>query len=176
MTVPRPERQGPRRDVHSAGTRACDPHGDVVPAALADGTRPAETGGMRTRVLVAEDVDVLRDTLVALLELEDDLEVVAALASGDRIVPEALERRPDVALLDVDLPGTDGLIAAAALRERLPACRVLILTGLATPGSHGRALAAGVSGFLVKDGPADDLIDAVRRIARGEQVFAAQPR
>jgi two-component system response regulator DesR len=131
---------------------------------------------MRTRVLVAEDVAVLRETLVALLELEADLEVVAELASGDRIVPEALARHPDVALLDINLPGTDGLAAAAELRERLPTCRVLILTGLPTAGNRGRALAAGVSGFLVKDGPADDLIDAVRRVARGERVFAAQPR
>jgi two-component system, NarL family, response regulator DesR len=91
--------------------------------------------------------------------------LVAALASGDRTAPEALQHRPDVALLDIDLPGTDGLTAAAQLRERLPACRVLILTGLA----------AGVSGFLVKDGPADDLVDAVRRVARGERVFAIPP-
>jgi two-component system response regulator DesR len=131
---------------------------------------------MRTRVLVAEDVEILRETLVALLELEGDLEVVAELASGDRIVPEALVHHPDVALLDIDLPGTDGLTAAAELRERLPACRVLILTGLATPDSRTRAQAAGVSGFLVKDGPADALIDAVRRVARGERVFVAQPR
>jgi DNA-binding NarL/FixJ family response regulator len=129
---------------------------------------------MRTRVLVAEDVEIVRDTLVALLVLEDDLEVVAELASGDRIVPAALEHHPDVALLDVDLPGLDGLTAAAELRERLPACRVLILTGLATPDSRRRALAAGVSGFLVKDGPAEDLIDAVRRVARGERLFAGQ--
>jgi DNA-binding NarL/FixJ family response regulator len=130
---------------------------------------------MSTRVLVAEDVDAYRDTLVALLELEDDLVVVAELASGDRIVPAALEHRPDVALLDIDLPGTDGLTAAAALRDRLPACRVLILTGLAADGAEGRALAAGVSGFLVKEGPADHIIDAVRRVARGERVFEAQP-
>lgn len=131
---------------------------------------------MRTRVLIAEDVEILRETLVALLELEGDLEVVAELASGDRIVPEALVHHPDVALLDIDLPGTDGLTAAAELHERLPACRVLILTGLATPDSRTRAQAAGVSGFLVKDGPADALIDAVRRVARGERVFVAQPR
>ena len=135
---------------------------------------------MRTRVLVAEDIEILRDTLVALLELEGDLEVVAELATGDRIVAEALERQPDVALLDIDLPGTDGLAAAAELHERLPACRVLILTGIltgpATPDIRTRALAAGVSGLLVKDGPAEDLIDAVRRVARGERVFAARPR
>ncbi|WP_232667623.1 response regulator [Pseudonocardia sp. TRM90224] len=130
---------------------------------------------MRIRVLLAEDVDVLRETLVALLELESDIDVVASMAAGDRIVPEALTHLPDVALLDVDLPGTDGLTAAAELQDRLPACNVLILTGLATPDSHGRALAIGVSGFLIKDGPADDLVDAVRRVARGERVFAAGP-
>ncbi|MGI5128034.1 response regulator [Pseudonocardia sp. CA-107938] len=127
---------------------------------------------MQIRVLVAEDVDLLRETLVALLDLEDDIEVVASIATGDRIVPEALAHGPDVALLDVDLPGTDGLTAAAELRERLPSCSVLVLTGLATRRSRGRALAVGVSGFLIKDGPADDLVDAVRRIARGERVFA----
>ena len=128
---------------------------------------------MTTRVLVAEDVDAYRDTLVAVLELEDDLEVVAELAVGDRIVPAALEHHPDVALLDIDLPGTDGLTVAVELRRRLPACRVLILTGLATPDHAARALAAGVSGFLVKDIPADDLVDAVRAAARGERTFGA---
>jgi two-component system response regulator DesR len=126
---------------------------------------------MSTRVLVAEDADAYRDTLVAILELEDDLEVVAELASGDHIVPAALEHHPDVALLDIDLPGTDGLTAAAELGRRLPGCRVLILTGLAAPDSLGRALAANVSGFLFKDGPADRLVDAVRMVARGERVF-----
>lgn len=131
---------------------------------------------MRIRVLIAEDVDVLRETLVALLELEDDLEVVAALAAGDHIVPTALQHSPDVAVLDIDLPGTDGLSAAAELRRRLPTCRVLILTALAGPDNLDRALVAGVSGFLVKDGPVDDLVDAVRRVACGERVFAEPPQ
>jgi len=157
------------RDGAICTVTACWWHWPPVPAGV-------ETGMMRTRVLIAEDVDVLRGTLVALLELEDDLEVVAELASGDRIVPAALQRNPDVALLDIDLPGTDGLTAAAELHQRLPGCRVLILTGLAGADHLARALAAGVSGFLVKDGPADDLIDAVRRVARGERVFAAPPR
>ncbi|GAB3413337.1 response regulator [Flindersiella endophytica] len=129
---------------------------------------------MLTRVLVAEDVDVLRETLVALLELEDDLEVVAELGSGDRVLPAVLEHHPDVALLDIDLPVVDGLSIAAELRDRHPAaCPVLLLTGLARPGILDRAQAAGASGFLVKDGPADLLVDAVRRIARGERVFPA---
>jgi two-component system response regulator DesR len=154
----------------------CSFHSDVVLVTLAAGARRSKTGGMRTKVLLAEDVDVVRETLVALLELEDDLEVVAALARGDRIVPEALERSPDVALLDIDLPGADGLTAAADLRRQLPACRVLILTGLTGPDSLDRARAAGVAGFLVKDGPIDDLVDAVRRVARGELVFVSPPQ
>jgi two-component system response regulator DesR len=129
---------------------------------------------MSTRVLVAEDVDDYRDTLVAILDLEDDLDVVAELASGDHIVPAALEHHPDVALLDIDLPGTDGLTAAAELSRQLPTCRVLILTGLTLPDGLGRALAVGVSGVLFKDGPADDLVAAVRRVARGERLFGAR--
>ncbi len=127
--------------------------------------------GAVIKVLVAEDVRVMRETLVALLSLEDDIDVVAALAAGDRIMPAALRHHPDVALLDIDLPGTDGLTAAAELAGRLPGCRALILTGLGTPDNLQRALAAGVSGFLLKDGPAEELIDAIRIVARGGRVF-----
>jgi two-component system response regulator DesR len=123
------------------------------------------------RVLIAEDMRILRDTLVALLELEDDLEVVAELAAGDQIVPAALQHHPDVAVIDIDLPGTDGLTAAAELHERLPQCRTLILTGLGRPGTLRRALAAQVSGFLIKDAPAQELVDAVRRVAADERVI-----
>jgi two-component system response regulator DesR len=123
------------------------------------------------RVLIAEDMRILRDTLIALLELEDDLEVVAQLASGDDIVPAALQHHPDVAVLDIDLPGTDGLTAAAELHERLPRCRTLILTGLGRSGTLRRALAAHVSGFMVKDAPAQELVEAVRRVAAGDRVI-----
>jgi two-component system response regulator DesR len=126
------------------------------------------------RVLIAEDVRILRDTLVAVLQLEPDLEVVAAAARGDEIVPAALEHRPDVAVLDIELPGGDGLSAAAELHRRLPQCRTLMLTGLGKPGTLRRALAAKVGGFMVKDAPADQLIDAVRRVAAGERVFDPQ--
>src|SRR3954451_16677930 len=105
------------------------------------------------RVLVAEDMQILRDTLTAVLNLEDDVEVVAEVAAGDRIVPTALEHRPDVALLDIDMPIVDGLTAAAELRRELPSCRILILTGLGTPGHLRRAVAAHASGFMVKDAP-----------------------
>jgi two-component system, NarL family, response regulator DesR len=123
------------------------------------------------RVLLAEDATVVRDTLTALLDLEPDIEVTAALASGDQIVPAALAHRPDVALLDIGLPGTSGLTAAAQLRGQCPQCRVLILTGLEAPGNLDAALRAGVRGFLLKDGPADQVIAAVRAVARGEQVI-----
>ncbi len=137
-------------------------------------SRPARTRGGAgrpvIRVLVAEDVRVARDTLVALLGLESDIEVAVAVASGDQIVPAALEHRPDVALLDIGLPGTDGLTAAAELAVWLPGCRVLILTGLDFSGHLGAAMRAGACGFLLKDKPANELIGAVRAVARGEQV------
>ncbi|NUP00502.1 MAG: response regulator, partial [Nonomuraea sp.] len=110
------------------------------------------------RILIAEDMRILRDTLVALLELQDDLEVVAELGTGTDIVPAALHHRPDVAMIDIDLPGIDGLAAAAELHQRLPQCRTLILTGLGRPGTLRRALAAHVSGFVVKDAPSQELL------------------
>lgn len=123
------------------------------------------------RVLVAEDMQILRDTLVAVLGLEDDLEVVAEVGDGDAVVDTALATRPEVAVVDIDLPGTDGLAVAAVLRERLPECRVLILTALAVPGNLRRALTVQAAGFLGKDAPARDLVDAVRRVASGERVI-----
>jgi two-component system response regulator DesR len=123
------------------------------------------------RVLVAEDTAILRDTLVAVLNLEDDLEVVTEVSTGDAIVPSALRHRPDVALLDIDLPGIDGLAAAADLHTQLPTCRALILTGLDRPDHLRKALAAHVSGFLVKNTPAADLIAAIRKVAAGERVI-----
>jgi two-component system response regulator DesR len=123
------------------------------------------------RVLVAEDMRILRDTLVAVLDLEDDLEVIAAVATGDRIVPAALEHLPDVAVLDIDLPVVDGLTAAAELHQKVPSCRILILTGLAQPGQLRRAVTAHVSGFLLKDAPSQELVAAVREVAAGGRVF-----
>lgn len=123
------------------------------------------------RVLVAEDMRILRDALVAMLDLEDDLEVVAEVASGDQIIPAALQHHPDVAVVDIDLPVIDGLTAAAELHRQLPTCRVLVLTGLSQPGYLRRALTAHVSGFTLKDAPADELVAAVREVATGGRVF-----
>ncbi|MGI5125346.1 response regulator transcription factor [Pseudonocardia sp. CA-107938] len=122
------------------------------------------------RVLVAEDTGILRDTLVAVFDLQPDLEVVAQVAKGDAIVPEARRHRPDVAIVDIDLPVVDGLTATAQLRAEVPCCRVLILTAFARPGHLRTALAAGATGFLGKDTPAAELMAAVRRVAAGEQV------
>ena len=126
------------------------------------------------RLLIAEDMQMLRKALVTLLDLEPDLQVVAEVDCGDRIVPAALATRPDVAILDIDLPGMDGLSAAAELRDRLPECRTLILTGLGRPGTLRRALSVSVSGFLLKDAPPDRLVHAVREVAAGRRVVDPQ--
>ncbi|WP_405149792.1 response regulator transcription factor [Sphaerisporangium sp. NBC_01403] len=124
------------------------------------------------RVLLAEDQHVIRGALVALLGLEPDLRIVAAVDSGDAVVPAALAELPDVAVLDIDMPGTlDGLAAAAELRSALPACRTLMLTGYGKPGHLRRALAAQVDGFLLKTAPPEDLVAAIRKVTRGERVL-----
>ncbi|MFF4225440.1 response regulator [Streptomyces sp. L500] len=123
------------------------------------------------KVLLAEDQGMMRGALALLLGLEDDIEIVAQVGNGDDIVPKALEACPDIALLDIELPGRSGLDAAADLRTRLPECRVLILTTFGRPGYLRRAMEAGASGFLVKDGPVEDLAAAIRRVLAGERVI-----
>jgi two-component system, NarL family, response regulator DesR len=123
------------------------------------------------RVLLAEDMRILRDTLVSVLNLEDDIKVVAQVAAGADIVPAALAERPGLAVLDIDLPGIDGITAAAQLHEQMPECRVVILTVLGRPGQLRAALDAHVAGFMVKDTPSDQLIDALRKVATGDRVI-----
>lgn len=123
------------------------------------------------RVLVAEDMHLIRGALVALIGLEEDMEVVAELDRGDLIEPTALQVRPDVAVLDIDLPGLDGLTAAQRLQSSLPTCQSLILTGLSQPSHLLRALEGRVRGFLPKNVPASELADAIRRIVAGERVL-----
>jgi two-component system, NarL family, response regulator DesR len=123
------------------------------------------------RVLVAEDMHLIRGALVALIGLEADMEVVAELERGDEIEATALLLRPDVAVLDIDLPGLDGLAAAQQLQTSLPECQTLILTGLSQPSHLLRALQGKIRGFLPKDAPAAQLADAIRRIAAGERVL-----
>ncbi|MFB7569159.1 response regulator [Streptomyces sp. NPDC056165] len=128
--------------------------------------RPAQS----IRLLLAEDQQMMRGALALLLGMEDDMEVVAQVSAGDAIVDAALTHRPDVALLDIELPGMSGLDAAAELRERVPGCRVLILTTFGRPGYLRRAVEAGAGGFLVKDGPVEELAAAIRRVLAGETV------
>lgn len=129
---------------------------------------------MTIRILLAEDMNMVRGALVALLNLEDDLEVVCEVERGDEILGAATRHTPDVAILDIDLPGIDGLTAAERLHKQLPGCRTLILTSLGRPGALRRALAAQVSGFLLKDAPPQELASAVRSVAAGNRVIDSQ--
>jgi two-component system, NarL family, response regulator DesR len=122
------------------------------------------------RILIAEDQAMVRGALAALLAFEPDLEVVAQVASGEEVLPAAREARPDIALLDIEMPGMDGIEAAAALRAELPETIPLIVTTFGRPAYLRRAMQAGARGFLVKDQPAERLANAIRRAATGERV------
>ena len=123
------------------------------------------------RLLLADDQALVRGALAALLDLESDLTVVAEVERGDAVVPAALAHEVDVALLDVEMPGIDGIAATAALRKALPSCRVLIVTTFGRPGYLRRAMEAGASGFVVKDTPARQLAEVVRRVQAGLRVL-----
>ncbi len=122
------------------------------------------------RVLLAEDQGMVRGALAALLRLEGDIEVVAEVARGDAVVPTALQTRPDVALLDIEMPGGDGLSAAKALHAQLPSCRIVILTTFGRSGYLRRAMESGAVGFLLKEAPASALAVAIRRVMDGDRV------
>ena len=125
---------------------------------------------MTIRLLLADDQALVRGALSALLALEPDFEVVAEVGAGDLVLDAVREHRPDVALLDVEMPGLDGIAAAALVTAEFPEVRVLIVTTFGRPGFLRRALQAGASGFVVKDTPADELADAVRRVHAGLRV------
>jgi two-component system, NarL family, response regulator DesR len=124
----------------------------------------------KIRVLVAEDQAMVRGALTALLQLEPDLEVVAEVSEGKEVLPAAIASQPDVALLDIEMPGSDGLSAAQVLYKNLPSCRVVILTTFGRSGYLRRAMEGGAVGFLLKDAPADQLAIAIRRVMAGERV------
>jgi two-component system response regulator DesR len=123
------------------------------------------------RVLIAEDQGMVRGALATLLGLEPDIEVVAQCSRGDEVVEAARVAQPDVALLDIEMPGIDGLRAAALLHTEQPECTILILTTFGRPGYLRRAMEAGATGFVVKDGPADQLAVSIRRAVAGERVI-----
>ncbi|MEZ0578973.1 response regulator [Nocardioides sp. MH1] len=122
------------------------------------------------RLLLADDQALVRGAMSALLSLEPDLEVVAEVGTGEEAIARAADLRPDVALLDVEMPHTDGITATAGIRSASPGTHVLIVTTFGRPGYLRRALQAGASGFVVKDTPAAQLADAVRRVHRGLRV------
>lgn len=124
----------------------------------------------KIRILLAEDQAMVRGALTALLHLEEDLEVVAEVAQGDQVLPAAMKTKPDIALLDIEMPGSDGLSAAQALRKTLPACRIVILTTFGRSGYLRRAMESGAVGFLLKDAPAEQLAIGIRRVMAGERV------
>jgi len=123
------------------------------------------------RVFLAEDQVMVRSALVSLIELEPDLSVVGVAGRGDQAVERIVELRPDVAVLDIDMPGLDGLSAAELIRTKVPNCAALILTALSKPGMLQRALQAGAKGYVVKHAPADELLAAIRGVAAGGRVF-----
>lgn len=114
---------------------------------------------------------MVRGAMKALLTMEEDLEIVGEVDRADRVVEVAKQARPDVALLDIEMPGGDGISAAGALRKELPQCRVLIVTTFGRPGFLRRAMESGVSGFMLKDAPAHELALAIRRTMKGERVI-----
>ncbi len=126
------------------------------------------------RVLLADDQATVRGALAALLGLEKDIEIVAEVGRGDKVLEAALEKERNVALLDIEMPGEDGLSAAARLREKLPNCRILMLTTFGRPGYLKRAMEGGAVGFLTKDAPAAHLASAIRRVMSGGRVIDPQ--
>jgi len=125
---------------------------------------------LTVRLLLADDQELVRSALAALLSLEEDFEVVASVGRGDEVVAAARAQRPDVALLDIQMEGIDGLAAARVLSQEVPECRSLILTTFGRPGYLRRAMESGAYGFVVKDAPAERLADAIRRVMAGERV------
>ena len=122
------------------------------------------------RVLLAEDQSMVRGALAALLALEGDIEVVSQVSRGDEVVAAATASRPDVALLDIEMPGLDGISAAADLRRAVQDCRIIMLTTFGRPGYLRRALEAGAVGFMLKDAPATQLAVAIRRAMAGQRI------
>ncbi|WP_345746540.1 response regulator transcription factor [Streptomyces sp. ODS28] len=123
------------------------------------------------RLLLAEDQVMIREALAALLDLEEDIEVAAQVGRGDEVLAAVREHRPDVALLDIEMPGASGLDTAAELRATGQNLKIVILTTFGRPGYLRRAMESGADAFLVKDAPAEQLADAVRRVLRGERVI-----
>ena len=140
----------------------------MIPASV--GAGPGQNGRVTVRIMIAEDQTMVRQALVALLELEADLDVVAQAADGDEALAMARKHRPDVAVLDIEMPGPSGIQVASQLSASGFAGSIVIVTTFDRPGYLRAAMAAGARGFLLKDAPAADLAAAIRRVAAGERV------
>lgn len=125
---------------------------------------------MPTTILIAEDQGMMRSALASLLDLEDDMSVVATVGSGDEVLAAVREALPDVVLLDIELPGRSGLDLIGDVLRTAPRCAVVVVTTFGRPGYLKRALESGAKGFLVKDDPVDELAAAIRRVLAGEIV------
>jgi two-component system, NarL family, response regulator DesR len=136
----------------------------------AEGNASSRVPRLVIRILIADDQELIRTALAALLSLQEDFDVVATVGRGDEVVAAAKKHFPDVALLDIEMPGIDGLAAAGVLAHEVPACRSLVLTTFGRPGYLRRAMESGAFGFVVKDAPAEQLADAIRRVAAGQRV------
>ncbi|WP_051951427.1 response regulator transcription factor [Actinacidiphila yeochonensis] len=134
-------------------------------------TPPGDSGTTGVRVLLADDQSMVREALATLLSLEDDIDVVAQVARGDQVLAAARRHAPDVAVLDIEMPGLTGIEAAAELRRELPSVKVVIVTTFGRPGYLRRAMESGADAFLVKDAPAAELAEAVRQVLRGRRVI-----
>jgi two-component system, NarL family, response regulator DesR len=121
--------------------------------------------------MLAEDQALLRQALAEILDREDDIAVVAQVGRGDQVLAAALRTRPQVALIDIEMPGRDGIVCTADLREHLPSCRVLMLTVFDRPGYLKRALENGAQGYILKDTAPHDLVQAIRQAAAGGRVI-----
>lgn len=123
------------------------------------------------RILLVEDQTLVLGALASLLDMEDDLEVCGQAANADEAMVLVRDREPDVLITDIEMPGSDGLSLAARLHGRMPALKTMVLTTFSRPGYLKRAQEAGVRAYLLKDGRAEDLADAIRRVCRGERII-----
>ncbi len=139
--------------------------------AASSASGPDPDGARPIRLLLADDQAMIRNALATLLDLEDDLSVVAQVGAGTDVLPAVLEHRPDICLLDIEMPGIDGIEACRLVRKAVPDARVLMVTTFGRPGYLRRAMDVGASGFLVKDTPADELVAACRRVHAGNTVI-----
>ena len=126
------------------------------------------------RIVIAEDQRILRGALGALLDFEEDMEVVGQAENGEEALKLICQLQPDICLLDIEMPLKSGLEVAADLKQRDTPCKVIMLTTFARPGYFERAVKAGVHGYLLKDGSVDDLAESIRRVMKGKHEFAPE--